>query len=882
MGIYRRLFCFIIVMFILSGCSISIENGMNNSVAYATSMGKGKTPVMWVEESGQMFQPTFGQRTIKGFEHLQKNKIQMDGTGVNFIFTREEMETWVDPGMLQVSVYNKNNENLYRVELEAVEGMYSFEQDGMMNLSVGESYYMDVVVLGDESEFHYYLPFLYVEKSQNLLGVSYVAEAIERYNDDMEIMLMGNQRIQIEATQETLMYIYADYVGAKRGQEGFAPLDFTQKYSVNFDSMDVERVEEKVKEKRRYYYSKEEEGWYLGDLEEQGERFVMTSQNQRYEVIYNSEEMYMYDRKRERMYEIYRLDHLNSDYIYDENIQHGIEVFNVSNEGDVHFSVYGYIQDLSPNYGRNGIVFYQYSLQNDPVLYSLGIIESPEDYRQMSTDFSEMFYYNEVNNSLYILYEQSLYQLNFDTHNFTYVETFIRGKMDGDRGVIYWEDQRNKYNNAVHIVDLSGSGLTYTNLFELGSYKHVLEAIDGQIFVGEYNLEDTYEYLNGQVVFPYHTIKQYSAQGNVVDVYYASDYGENYFFSGIYLDDTELKYKVDMMAMKIVPSENYKNSKVYFVDTEATVPLNVGSITEKNSLKSSVIKTKTALDSADYLDTVAGVSYKNNNELKFREMPPLDVYVVYDRIKKARYFTTELNEAFVYSDKMKEYTVYHWKYNVQKDSGDLQEIYSNSNARESMYLSDIVVIPQRPELPRGCEVTALSILLNRYMEDPPSKMVLTEQIKTSGDTYEIKNGFVHFSDMHLEFSGSASDTTKPGLGVYIDPIQQLAEKYVSNRAKKVSGLSFEQLLGLVSQNIPVLIITPNRYQEVLDYSKQVWVTPSGFMEVTYQEHSVVVMGFDERYVYYSDPSKARIDKKNRDDFQRGWESMGNQGMIVLD
>ncbi len=59
--------------------------------------------------------------------------------------------------------------------------------------------------------------------------------------------------------------------------------------------------------------------------------------------------------------------------------------------------------------------------------------------------------------------------------------------------------------------------------------------------------------------------------------------------------------------------------------------------------------------------------------------------------------------------------------------------------------------------------------------------------------------------------------------------------------------------------MPVLIITPNRYQEVQDHSKQVWKTPSGYMEVTYQEHSVVVMGFDEKHVYYSD-LQARIDK----------------------
>ncbi len=74
--------------------------------------------------------------------------------------------------------------------------------------------------------------------------------------------------------------------------------------------------------------------------------------------------------------------------------------------------------------------------------------------------------------------------------------------------------------------------------------------------------------------------------------------------------------------------------------------------------------------------------------------------------------------------KQKDYTIYHWKYNVKNNSGELTEIFNNKDLREQVYLDDIIIIPQRPELPRGCEVTALSILLNRYVDDAPSKLTL--------------------------------------------------------------------------------------------------------------------------------------------------------------
>ena len=877
---YKILLGLILLTAFISGCQANYNSG--NQIVNASSAGTTRIPVLWVYESESLYQPTFGNYTQKGFENLSKDKIQMDHSGLTFTFTTEDTSTWTEYEDVDVSIYNQKNEKIHTKQLFPEEKLYRISFEDANTLIEGESYYFDVQVTRDNVAMHYYLSFLYVVKSQNRLGISYIQEAVDSYNQTNGITLMGPQRTRIESNQKDQMDIWMEYVGAKRIEEGFEYLDVAQKYHIDFATTKIENIEDIVKEKQRYYYSKEDEGWYLGDFEESENRKFVTSSNARFKVIYNAKEAYLYDVRDEMMYEVYRLDKLNSDYIYDESGQHGIHILDVSNKGQVYFTVYGYIQDESPNYGRNGIAFYSYSLEKQPILNSLGMIENPDYYLNIEKKLNEMFYYNASQKLLYVLHEQSLYKLDFDTQEFSYVETFIKGHLNGESGLIYWDEHRDKYISNVYIVDLSGPELGYTNLFELGKYKHLIKEINGQIFVGEYKIDDTYEYLNGNVVFPYHTIKQYNQQGNLINTFRAEDYGENFYFSSIYFDDSENRYKIDLMSMRIADSNNYKNSRVHFVDIEEAIYLDIVEEEKTPIINSPIITSNPPKETSIYHAIEVSTTYKNNHDFEFREMPPLDVYIIYDHLYQEKYFASDLDDAFLQAQKRKDYTIYHWKYNATNNSGILTEIFNNHNLREQAYLEQIVTIPQRPELPRGCEVTALSILLHNYMDDAPSKMLLAYQLKTSNQTYRIEDGFVHFSDMHLEFSGSMSDTSKPGLGVYIKPIQELAEKYVSNRAKAVSGLDFEQMLGIVASGRPVLVITPNRYQEVLDHSKEVWKTPSGYMEVTYQEHSVVVMGFDENRVYYSDPSKGIIDSKPKEEFRRGWESMGSQAMIIVD
>src|SRR5690606_13542037 len=125
-----------------------------------------------------------------------------------------------------------------------------------------------------------------------------------------------------------------------------------------------------------------------------------------------------------------------------------------------------------------------------------------------------------------------------------------------------------------------------------------------------------------------------------------------------------------------------------------------------------------------------------------------------------------------------------------------QEIQQNNDIQlveiKDKVLLDFPVIEQLPELPRGCEVTSLAMLLESA-GTKVDKMTLAKEVKRDPAPYAVKNGKVYFGNPHRGFVGDMYDFSKPGLGVYHEPIMELGEKYLPGRLVNLTGESFEEL-----------------------------------------------------------------------------------------
>jgi uncharacterized protein YvpB len=196
-------------------------------------------------------------------------------------------------------------------------------------------------------------------------------------------------------------------------------------------------------------------------------------------------------------------------------------------------------------------------------------------------------------------------------------------------------------------------------------------------------------------------------------------------------------------------------------------------------------------------------------------------------------------------------------------------------------LLNIPAISQIPDLPRGCEVTTLAMLLNNAGV-AVDKMELGEKVTRDHTPQKITNGEIYFGNPNDGFVGDMYSLKRPGYGVYHKPIAKLAEKYLPGKIKDLTGADFEELKIHLSDGRPVWVITNTTYQKLDESQFQTWNTPTGPVKITHREHSVLITGYDPHFVYFNDPLTGEKNKKAPiKDFEESWVQMGRQAITYL-
>ncbi|NLZ28491.1 MAG: hypothetical protein GX887_05940 [Firmicutes bacterium] len=197
---------------------------------------------------------------------------------------------------------------------------------------------------------------------------------------------------------------------------------------------------------------------------------------------------------------------------------------------------------------------------------------------------------------------------------------------------------------------------------------------------------------------------------------------------------------------------------------------------------------------------------------------------------------------------------------------------------KSVSIIDAPLILQLPELPRGCEVTSLAMLLD-HAGIPVDKMTLAREIRKDETVYRVEGGKIHFGNPYEGFVGDMYDRSYPGLAVYHEPICELAEQYLPGRIADLTGMDFEDILYPISDGRPVWVIVNSEYDELDEKYFKVWKTPSGSVTITYKTHSVLLTGYDDEKIYFNDPLVNQKNRKvDRAAFERCWVQMGRQAV----
>ncbi|PEA54679.1 hypothetical protein CON64_11885 [Bacillus pseudomycoides] len=196
--------------------------------------------------------------------------------------------------------------------------------------------------------------------------------------------------------------------------------------------------------------------------------------------------------------------------------------------------------------------------------------------------------------------------------------------------------------------------------------------------------------------------------------------------------------------------------------------------------------------------------------------------------------------------------------------------------KDKVMIENVPFIKQLPELERGCEVTSLAMLL-QYKGIKVDKMTLANEIARVPFEANGVRG-----NPHEGFVGNIYTKSESGYGVYHQPIFQLAQKYVPDKAVDLSGRDVKDLYKVLSAGSPVWIIANTTFKPLDEGNFEKWNTNAGELMVTYYEHSAVIIGYDQNSVYVNDPLADNPRKSiPRDQFEKAWEQMGKQAITVL-
>jgi uncharacterized protein YvpB len=201
----------------------------------------------------------------------------------------------------------------------------------------------------------------------------------------------------------------------------------------------------------------------------------------------------------------------------------------------------------------------------------------------------------------------------------------------------------------------------------------------------------------------------------------------------------------------------------------------------------------------------------------------------------------------------------------------------NINPKKKSAMLNVVLINQNPELKFGCEVTSLTMMLN-YAGIKTNKMELYRSIQKETDPIirTSRGDILRWGNPDYGYVGDMTGR-RAGTTVFDKPMISLINQKLPGRAVNLTNQPFERILEHVSAGYPVVVWT------TLDYGLpkrwETWNHGQQVVRVPLDLHAVVLVGYDENYVYINDPlsvkKQVRIGKER---FISSWKSLSSRAV----
>ncbi len=313
------------------------------------------------------------------------------------------------------------------------------------------------------------------------------------------------------------------------------------------------------------------------------------------------------------MVNIFSMDSGMSEDVRNKFDNSEIEIVSTSQEGDVLFLVYGYM-NRGIHEGKVGVALYNYTAKTNAV-EELVFVPSRKSYYVLKENVGK-FAYITSDNLLYLMLEDSIYTITFDSNEYVQLVSGLREGnfiISDDNTMVAWHENGSLYEaDSIRVIDIENNE-DYVIKAAEGEWIKVFGFVEHDLVYGTARKEDVATYSNDKTAFP-----MYKLTVNVNDKE-AEEYAKDgYYISGISINGNVINIErmtVDEQGVLVTATADQFINKV-------TEKIN---LSEQATIATELKKLEVVINKAFSPDEVRKVSYKKANEISYTSANTLTV-----------------------------------------------------------------------------------------------------------------------------------------------------------------------------------------------------------------------------------------------------------------
>lgn len=813
----------------LTGFSIILNQGTDDMTA---DMGSAKLPVISFEESGYSVNPLAGYTQemdiptmrdqilpisvgtsvtadIQGYQgkiHSFKYEIMtLDGKDVLKSETISEVSNTVKlelgdsisdgkEKVLRITLVTENEEKIYYYMRVVRAAEFNVQQC----LEFAEYFHKTAMEEGSIAELEDYYSTDGAPEGNGLQRVTLASDLKNIGWRDLKVQTVGDIIWEIKESNETYTSVMLKYqvkAGEEEKQGDFYHV--TEFFKVRFlrgraSLESYERTMNEVFEGKEKNFSKN--GVLLG-LTDDNVSYVTNEKGDHISFV-QEREVWHYDKEENRISLLFSFADAENDDIRNYKDDHAVRILDMDGKGNTVFAVYGYM-NRGEHEGQTGAAIYYYNIE-DGYVQEKAFISSRNSGAIVQQRLSNLTYYNKTSNTLYAVFEGTLYRINLKTQEKEVIQEHLKeGQYVFSANGKYVAYQKNGNLKDADCIEVWNLEKEKHFLVEVPQEELIrpLGFVKEDIVYGVGRESDAGKNAAGEELIPFYKLEIRNGKNEVV---------KSYQVDGIYIRDAWVADNMITMERAVKNGNGYKNT------TQDSITNNEGKKEKEIQLEKISSKAK---GFQMRLTDENGIADRNPKLLKPKQM-------LFERAVMIDFEKAELEGS---------YYVY--------GLGKLQGIYDKAGiaiGKADTVRGVVVTSNQTKMWERGNRMLSYQIEDISPLAVNPGESSLSACLRQMF-SYEQQN-----VNVQAELSKGKS-------------VLDLLGEYSGGEAVDLTGCTLEQLCYLVGKGTPVLAMTGmDRAILLTGYSEDsfTYIDPSSGKKVTAEEKEVKKMTAGSQNAFY--------------------------------